>query len=575
MKTLYTFIAIILTLTFKINAQWINGQNASVVLGTSGSYTSVGTLNAVGIAIDATNNKVYVSDYCNHVVYRYATTSGNLTSSSVKEATFGVLGVAGTSSTRLRFPSGLAVDNNGRLIIVDGGNHRLVYIDNAKAAASGVAFSGFFGQNDVVTGTVNSGAGAASNKSFNFAVSSPSGIFSCTSTTFAGYLAISPTNQLFVSDPGNNRIMRFDNTSSINADVVFGQPNFPSVSAGTTVSTLRTPMGIALSGSALFVADMNNNRVIRYDNATTLSTNQPSAAAVFGQTSFTTATGSRTSSTFDIPINVATDATGTVYINDSNNGRTVFVKSASTKNGGGGIAVAFDGVIGQSNFTSYAGTANQATMWAGVTGLAVNSKNGKMLIANTGFGRVLQFNASAPLPLDFLSLHAMNVNNKLMVKWVTTNEINTHLFEIEHSNNGFNFMKVAEHLSVGNNLVHQNTYYSHLPNLIHSNQNYFRIKQIDLDGKYAYSDIFSYHFMYTNKLHVYPNYNVENHLNYHFDTENNDIQMIIVSTSGDLVFDKILNQMKGSIDVSGFKSGVYIIKAMVNNQSYTSTFVKQ
>jgi len=544
-------------------------------LGTSGSYTGVGTLNAVGIAIDAVNNKVYMSDYCNHVVYRYASTSGNLTSASVKEATFGTLGVSGTSSTRLKSPSGLAVDKNGRLYIVDGGNHRLVYIDNAKSAANGATFNGVFGQNDFVTGTVNSGAGAASNKSFNFAVSTPSSIFSCSSTTFGGYLAVSSTNQLFVSDPGNNRIMRFDNTSSANADVVFGQPNFPSVTAGTTVSKLRTPMGITLSGSTLYVADMNNNRVIRYNNATTISTNQPSANAVFGQTLFTTATGSRTSSTFDIPINVATDASGTLYINDSNNGRTVIIKSASTKNGGGGTAVVFDGVIGQANFTAYAGTANQSTMWAGVTGLAVNSKSGKLLIANTGFGRMLQFNASSPLPLDFLNLQAVNVNNKLLIKWVTANEINTHLFEVEHSVTGNDFIKIAQQYSIGNNLSSDNNYSSIFNNTNHSNQHYFRIKQIDLDGKFKYSDIFSYQSMFSNSMNVFPNFNVENHLNYHIYTETSDIHMSIISTGGDVVYHNVLNQMHGTVDVAHLKSRVYILKASVNSQNFTSTFIKQ
>lgn len=467
----------------------------------------------------------------------------------------------------------MVVDNSGKLFIVDGGNHRVVYINNANTASSGVAFSGFIGQNNFTTGTVNSGAGAASKHSFNFSVTTPSGLFSCTSTTFAGYLAITSSGQLFVSDPGNNRIMRFDSASYVNATMVFGQNNFPSTSSGSTISTLKTPMGITLSGNSLYVADMNNNRVLRYDNATTIGSNKPDANAVYGQNSFTSSTGGRSSTLFDIPFNVAVDGLGTLYINDSNNGRTVYINSASTKDGGSGSSVVFNGVIGQANLTTYAGVANQSTMWAGVTGMAVNSKTGKLIIGNTGFGRILQFNSSSPLPVDFLNIQAFASGSKIQVSWETENEVNVKHYEIEHSTDGYNFEKIGVQYPFENNTITRKKYSYLCNNLFQSNIHYFKIKEIDIDGKFKYSRVQIYQETLSKSLKIYPS-NVENNINYEIIGAEKEVELRIISTTGDIIEQKTLSQMDGSIDVGYLKSGLYFVKICFEDQILTSKFIK-
>ena len=169
------FLATLFCLQFNSFAQWTNGQAAVRVAGAS-DYTSVGSLYGTGIAIDVTNQKMYISDMCDNTVKRYPLTTGSLAASPVAEATFGTSATAGTSQTLLKSPSGLGVDNTGRLFIVDGGNHRVVYINSANSASSGASFSGVLGQANYTSGSANSG-GSAANNTFNFAISSPSGIF--------------------------------------------------------------------------------------------------------------------------------------------------------------------------------------------------------------------------------------------------------------------------------------------------------------------------------------------------------------------------------------------------------------
>jgi hypothetical protein len=75
-------------------------------------------------------------------------------------------------------------------------------------------------------------------------------------------------DHLFVSDPNNNRVLVFapiPTTSGRSASAVLGQPSFDTNSAETTQTTLRFPGDLAVNGNKLYVTDMLNNRVLRFD----------------------------------------------------------------------------------------------------------------------------------------------------------------------------------------------------------------------------------------------------------------------------------------------------------------------
>jgi hypothetical protein len=74
-------------------------------------------------------------------------------------------------------------------------------------------------------------------------------------------------DHLFVSDPGNHRILVFSplpNASGAPAYAVLGQPSFETSGAGTTRATLRSPGALAADGNKLYVTDGLNNRVLRF-----------------------------------------------------------------------------------------------------------------------------------------------------------------------------------------------------------------------------------------------------------------------------------------------------------------------
>lgn len=93
-----------------------------------------------------------------------------------------------------------------------------------------------------------------------------------------------------------------------------------------------------------------------------------------------------------------------------------------------------------------------------------------------------------PLPVELVLFDAISDDTKTVdIFWQTKSEINSDFFEVEHSRDGLVWTVIAEEEGAGNSsaildyrVVHQT------PN---AGANYYRLKQVDLDGAFAYSTI--------------------------------------------------------------------------------------
>ncbi len=94
--------------------------------------------------------------------------------------------------------------------------------------------------------------------------------------------------RLVVADNGNHRVLIWNTLPSANftpADLVIGQPDFVTATAGTDAQTFFGPQHVFSNGNQLFVADLNNHRVLVFDSFP--SVNAQAADRVLGQSTFT------------------------------------------------------------------------------------------------------------------------------------------------------------------------------------------------------------------------------------------------------------------------------------------------
>ena len=118
---------------------------------------------------------------------------------------------------------------------------------------------------------------------------------------------------------------------------------------------------------------------------------------------------------------------------------------------------------------------------------------------DNGF-HLLEFNA-APLPVDLTLFSATVEEDKVRLNWTTASEKNNNLFEIEKSADGVNFEKLTSVAGAGDSDVKIDYHrYDERPFL---GDNYYRLKQIDFDGKFEYSDIEVVRFN-TSQIEIFP-----------------------------------------------------------------------
>ena len=360
-------------------AAFTNGQPASLVLGQS-NFTSSGyatTANGMfipqSVAIDPVSGKVFIADGDNNRVLRF----DNVDSKTNGAAADGVLGqpdftsnTPATNQSGMSGPLGVVLDSSGRLWVTDNLNHRVLRFDNAATKANGAAADGVLGQ--------------ANFASSGFATTA-SGMY------FPVSVAID-SSRLWVSDSWNHRVLRFDNAASkangAAADGVLGQPDFTSSNAFvTTRNRMSYPNGIVVDKAGhLWVADSNNNRVLRFDNAASKA-NGAAADGVLGQPDFTSNTAVTTQSGINVAGDVEADNAGNLWVTDYSNNRVLRFDNAASKANG----AAADGVLGQPDFTS-SGFATSQSRMSRPGGTAIDSSN-RLWVVDAINNRVLRFDS--------------------------------------------------------------------------------------------------------------------------------------------------------------------------------------
>lgn len=96
--------------------------------------------------------------------------------------------------------------------------------------------------------------------------------------------------------------------------------------------------------------------------------------------------------------------------------------------------------------------------------------------------------AMLPLPIELVHLDIATKESNLQLSWKTASETNNKGFEIERSTDGANFYKIG--WVDGQGTTRDDSHYSYHDHDIIANVNYYyRLKQVDLDGKSSHSTI--------------------------------------------------------------------------------------
>lgn len=152
---------------------------------------------------------------------------------------------------------------------------------------------------------------------------------------------------------------------------------------------------------------------------------------------------------------------------------------------------------------------------------------------NNGDSRVFFETA---LPVQLASFKAFPNKQRVDLHWRTTSEVNNQEFEIEHRTNEGTFQTIATIPGNGTTSSIQDYHYSH--SNVQMGSNYYRLKQVDIDGNYQYSKVISAEIATKDNslIQLFPNPNLTGRVNLIYHAQDNDILHIkLLDTNGRLM----------------------------------------
>lgn len=189
--------------------------------------------------------------------------------------------------------------------------------------------------------------------------------------------------------------------------------------------------------------------------------------------------------------------------------------------------------------------------------------------SNFGGGEIRGQVLATVLSVDLNDFISVNRNNNIQLLWKTASESNNKGFQIERSANGKDFEEIG--FVKGNGNTKTLTSYSFIDKSP-LKLNYYRLRQMDFDGKQTLSKVVNNTFNGNNKFKITPN-PVKDNLTIYFD-ENEQSNIIIYDVLGRVVFTKNLFGDLSTLDISSLNTGHYILQILSNNKSFVQPFLK-
>lgn len=188
-------------------------------------------------------------------------------------------------------------------------------------------------------------------------------------------------------------------------------------------------------------------------------------------------------------------------------------------------------------------------------------------------------NGDNPLPVELLRFQASVVESGVVLSWETASERKNSHFEVQHSVDGERFVSIGKVFSQApNGESSQRLDYRFSDTNPKQGVNYYRLKQVDFDGKFAYSSLVSATVVGAlnifDLVKIYPNpTSVDVILD--IPTTDKIISTVLYNSSGELLLEKEFNPNAPHLDLSSRPSGLYLLKLISSDGYRIYPLIKQ
>lgn len=391
-------------------------------------------------------------------------------------------------------------------------------------------------------------------------------------------------------------------TSTNNADAVLNNAGTMTITGnlnegGVVNNTGTMNIGGSLISSGSSSSDFLNSGTLNITGSMTL----PSSGTFSESPGGATVIGGNINVTGNQNIVIGTNVAPPAYadlvvkgnLNQSGSGDVLFNRNARVAiygnvvdNGGGGtlFTVNQSGQVYINGNIIYTGggdaiTNNNGTNPYGlyVNGTTTNSGGGSTTTSNSAskstmqstnvpFSNWVSLQSGSPLPVSLVSFTVGDVTTtSVALAWSTASEENLDKFVVERSSDEKSFAAVGEVNAAGNSkkMLH----YNFTDETPATHKLYYRLKSVDLDGKYEYSKVIVADVEGAKEISIYPNPSNGQSVNFslNFDPQEDDV-IAVFDNSGREVMHGVVNTLNGQIVFDEqLKPGIYIVKYSSSN----------
>lgn len=191
--------------------------------------------------------------------------------------------------------------------------------------------------------------------------------------------------------------------------------------------------------------------------------------------------------------------------------------------------------------------------------------------------RISYLASGGALPVTLINFNAQKSGDQTLLTWATSEETNSDKFEIEYSKDGNSFSTFTKIPAKGNSSTR--TEYSTIHCCPIEGINYYRLKMVDKDGKYKYSEIRKVVFEFINVMKIYPNPSSDKSGLYISFTKpfSKNANIVIYSSNGSLIHSLVLTkgEVLSQVNTSLLTAGSYYVIATADEKTYKKEFIKQ
>jgi hypothetical protein len=181
------------------------------------------------------------------------------------------------------------------------------------------------------------------------------------------------------------------------------------------------------------------------------------------------------------------------------------------------------------------------------------------------------------LPVNVLSFTAQLVNDKVWLAWSASQEVDLSHYSIERSYDNKAFTQAALIFTEDNSSPVNNYSYKDPIKNVTGSVIYYRLKMVDKDGKYKYSEVRTVRIGAANesaKIAAYPNPVVnELHITLPPSWQNQAVNGQLLNTGGRIIKTFIIQQAV-TIVMSDIPTGTYYLKVVNGNEISTQAILK-